>query len=168
MNSIWIVGNGRSGTHFLCKTFLDYENIIDFLNGTEDKNLLINIRQSAIQGNKLSEDILKEYKNKIHYCEKLNKIFLDQHHPNLWHVEQLLTNFNNSKFIFIDRKIEQTVASMTKHNSIKNNTLIIKKGEKNIILPNSFYGIENSQELNLDIIMLFCKRVQSHKLFAKK
>ena len=53
--NIWIVGTGRSGTHFLCRS-LCYENIIDYLDVTKIK-LLIDIRESILQNKSINSSL---------------------------------------------------------------------------------------------------------------
>tara|TARA_X000000950_G_scaffold71379_1_gene88517 strand:- start:2879 stop:3652 length:774 start_codon:yes stop_codon:yes gene_type:complete len=166
--NIWIVGTGRSGTHFLCRSLLCYENIIDYLDGNENKKLLIDIRESILQNKSINSSVLKYYEKIINKTMENNKIFIDQHHPNIWNFKALIENFPHSLFIFVNRDIKQIVSSMLNHKSIYSNLKILIKNPETIYYPSQFYGIEKKELLKeYNIIELCALRVQSHKLRAK-
>ena len=158
INAIFIIGTGRSGTHFLCRTLLGFENINDMLNGHENSPLLNDITISAIEGNPLSNSVINYYKDKINN----NFIFLDQHHPNIHHYDQLSKEFPNALFVGIDRPIEQIVSSMLIHGGVLK-WFEKAKANLNTIYPNNFLGVSSASELDEPKHILAAKRVLSHK-----
>jgi len=167
IKNIFIVGTGRSGTHFLCRSLLDFSNIDDRLNGREDPNLLRDIALSAINHTKLLDITIKKYKNRTEQCNSNNKIFLDQHHPIIHHIQQIDETFKDSIFLGLDRPIEQIVASMIEHNGVKKWFELAKKNT--IPFPNKFLGVKTLKEVTQTPLHLLCaKRVIAHKNLNKR
>lgn len=163
-NSIFIVGTGRSGTHYLCKSLLDFQNIDDNRSGKENFKILHSIACSAISNCVINKDVINYYQTQIDISTKNKNIFLDQCHPNLYHYNQLSLKFN-SLFLGIDRPTEQIVASMINHKGTSRWYSRLKNDyPKNVNYPNSFFGLETKSELyNLPQHLLYAKRVIAHK-----
>ena len=170
MNAIFILGTGRSGTHHLCRSLLDFKNIEDHRRGKENFKILHSITCNAILNNPIEKTIINYYKKQIDLSFQNKQIFLDQCHPNIHHYNQLNLEFKNSIFLGIDRPTEQIVASMLNHlgtsrwyDRLKNNYF------KNIEYPNNFFGLQNKEELyTLPKHILFAKRVIAHKKLNQK
>lgn len=163
--SIFIVGTGRSGTHHLCRSLSNFQNINDNRSGKENFKILHTVSCNAITESVISEDILKYYKEQITATNKNNQIFLDQCHPNLHHYTQLNLNFKNSLFLGINRPTEQIVASMFNHTGTRRWYQRLKQDyPKNVKYPNKFFGLQNKDEVyTLPTHILYAKRVIAHK-----
>ena len=164
-DAIFIVGTGRSGTHYSCRCLLDFENVTDYMDGKEDPDLLRDITNLTIRGLPLSKNIIGHYKNKIDQSLFDGKVFLDQCHPNLYHYHQLSTEIDNCLFLGIERPIEQIVASMLNHKGVRGWYKKLTQGNfDDVKYPNTFFGLNSKQELyDLPIHILCAKRVISHK-----
>lgn len=162
IENIFIVGTGRSGTHFLCRSLLDFENINDTLNGIEDPKLLKEVTIASLMHNELPTSVIQKYNHRLKKCRETNKIFLDQHHPTIHNVKQLNEEFPNSIFLGIDRPTEQIVASMLMHSGVLK---WFRSARKNSIpYPNRFLGVNSLTEIqNTSLHMLCTKRVVAHK-----
>lgn len=168
-DTIFIVGTGRSGTHHTCRCFLDFENITDELGGKENSSLLQSITESAVENTPLTQDVISYYKDKVAQTSTKGKIFLDQCHPNLYHYEQLSSEFDKCLFLGIDRPIEQIVGSMLNHKGVSGWYTKLKNNVfKNIKYPNNFFGLRSESELyDLPMYLLCAKRVIAHKKIIK-
>ena len=164
MRAIFIVGTGRSGTHFLTRILLGYRNIYDTLDGKENSLLLWNVALAAIGHRDLNKKTMQ------YYCEKAtgNGVFLDQHHPNIFFAEQIAHNLNDTIFLFPDRPTCQVVASMMRHKGVMNwynyATSWRRVFSNRVPYPNRFLGVTSKSEIsNLPIHLLCAKRVIQHK-----
>jgi len=84
LNSIFIVGTGRSGTHFTCRSISGFKNIFDPQTGKENVPVLKQIATSAIHHQSYPQ-IAKSYYSDIKSNLKNDSIFIDQHHPNIFY-----------------------------------------------------------------------------------
>jgi len=160
IDAIFIVGTGRSGTHFLCRSLLGFSNVTDLLNGKEDPTLLDYVAKAAIHHKDISDDGIELYKNRINQSK--NKIFIDQHHPTIHNITQLESHFPNSIFLGIDRPTEQIVASMLEHKGVQKWFKYARKND--IPFPNNFLGIDSLDELKETPQHMLCtKRIVAHK-----
>lgn len=164
IDSIFIVGTGRSGTHFLCRSLRGFSNVDDYMNGKENHSIRIPLTEMALKHEPLSEDILSYYEKQIKRAKAENKIFLDQLHTNLYHVDQLAERFTNALFLATDRPIEQIVASMLNHKGVRSWTQYAL--DNDCPFPNQFLGVDNKKDLtNLSTHLLCAKRVKAHNTF---
>jgi hypothetical protein len=159
--NIFIVGTGRSGTHFLCRSLLDFNNIEDYMSGEENHEIRIPLTHMAIRHMPLSNEIISYYKLQIKNATNEGKIFLDQLHTNLFHVEQLAKEFPNSLFLGTNRPVEQVVASMLNHGGVRRWFKFARK-DTQTVFPNQFLGITRDELNTLDEVTLCTKRVLAH------
>ena len=165
MNSIFIVGTGRSGTHFLCRTLRGFSNVDDFRDGKENGHILREVAMSALTHKPLSNNVIEYYKSQIETAKNKNKIFLDQHHPNLFHITQLHEIFPDAIFLATDRPMEQVVASMLNHRGVRSWANNAHKHD--YVYPNQFLGIDNIEDTKIESHILCAKRVTAHNLFRE-
>jgi len=66
LNSIFIVGTGRSGTHFTCRSISGFKNIFDPQTGKENVPVLKQIATSAIHHRSYPQ-IAKSYYSLLKY-----------------------------------------------------------------------------------------------------
>lgn len=114
---IFIIGSGRSGTHFIGRAIGEHPQVELFLEDTKNFNL---VKKVAIleKGDKYLHRLLKRYKK---LQEKSDKTWiLEKSHPNIWLTESLLLHFPDSYFIGMQRDLYQVVSSMLNHGGINN------------------------------------------------
>lgn len=168
MKNIFIIGTGRSGTHFLCRSLLGFENVEDYQSGQENHDIRIQLTKLAIKHQKLTDNIIEYYESMILKAENDNKIFLDQLHTNLFHVDQLIDLFPNSLFLATERPKEQIVASMLNHGGVRKWFKYCLK-HRDVAFPNRFLGIGTREELQSTPIHLLCsKRVDAHVIETQR
>jgi hypothetical protein len=133
---IFIVGTGRSGTHFLCSAF---QNEPDLHITVEDSRVFnLSVRHNFVTEDEaafLFRKLIWRY-NKIFFSTKFSR-YLDKSHPNLWLVEKLLKIYPDAKFLCVQRGIFPTINSMLQHGRV----LSWIENWKNFPIPNKFLGI---------------------------
>lgn len=115
-NFIFIIGTGRSGTHFIGRAIGNHPRVKLLLEETKNFRL---VKKIAIlgAGERSLNQLLKRYK-KLQI--KSNKPWiLEKSHPNIWLMESLTSYFPNSIFIGMQRDVYQVVSSMVKHGGVK-------------------------------------------------
>jgi hypothetical protein len=132
---VFIVGTGRSGTHFLCSCLNNFDGLNDVFEGKESPWVFWSISSRVVNQKALTNTHIGYYK----YMQRrvLPKMFLDQTHPNLWNVEQLLQHFPRAKFIAITRNVYSVTYSMKKHGGVSKWSAEYQKYP----IPNRFLGI---------------------------
>ncbi|WP_018248560.1 sulfotransferase family protein [Orenia marismortui] len=157
---IFILGTGRSGTHWLAYILANHPNI----RATIEEPIIFDLVTKMA----LNEDLRAENFPKLIklYCEEAKKSFpkdyLDKSHPNLWLAEDLAQIFPRAFFIAIQRNPYATVASMLKHQGV----LYWHKNWRDFPVPNSFLGIDKSnveQYEDLSITTQCALRWRAHK-----
>ncbi len=131
---VFVVGTGRSGTHMLCRCVNKFPQVSDYYGGVESPEMFWSISNATVAQKQLSIFQLGYY---AYMMRKVDGLFLDQTHPNLWNVEQLLTAFPKAKFLALKRNVQSVSYSMKKHGGVskwaKNHTHYPK--------PNGFLGV---------------------------
>jgi len=125
-NIIFILGNGRSGTHMIADLIKS--------SGEEEPAFTLSCKINIYNQYELIPDLLNFYKNKNNYIDKC--------HPNLWIANLLKTNFPNAKFIIAVRQKPGNMESMLKHNGCMS-----WFNDKNIKFPNKFIGVQSESQL---------------------
>ena len=167
MNAIFIVGSGRSGTNLLARLIGSYENIFDPLGGRENNKLLYTLAKSAIYHRNLPARAQRYYDSAL---KNDVGIFIDQHHPNLFFIDQLYQRYPNAIFIFPNRPLAQVVASMLRHDGVMAWLTYAKKKHyqigRRLPFPNQFFGLQKYKDLDeFDDYMLCARRVIAHKQY---
>lgn len=150
-SKIFIVGTGRSGTHWLARSLKQ-----SGLSCSMEKHIMM-VSSAIIFNNydkpEVWDEIVKTYKEEP--CK------IDKSHPLLWVVEKLLKDLPDSKFIAIIRNRDDVVKSMMKHAGVISWCSDYKK--HNIPFPNLFLGAENETEYEKLTLIERCQsRWQSH------
>lgn len=168
IENIFIVGTGRSGTHFLCRSLRGFANIDDFMNGEENHSIRVPLTEMALKHQPLSRDIIDYYLTSIKESQNDGKVFLDQLHTNLYHVDQLVNHFPNSLFLATQRPKEQIVASMLNHGGVRKWFKYALKHD-DVVFPNKFLGVASREEIQrTDDHVLCAKRVDAHNMEIKR
>lgn len=171
--AIFIVGTGRSGTHFTCRSIRGFTNTFDPLLGKEKGRHLRSIAKAAIHHRSYPKSAIEYYKSVLQSASS-EAVFVDQHHPNLFFAHEITKLFHRPVFLYPDRPIHQIVASMMNHDGVLNWYQYAKKNINRKILgdhipiPNQFLGIFEAEDLaNLPLHKLCALRVIGHRNRAK-
>ncbi|AEI14046.1 sulfotransferase [Flexistipes sinusarabici DSM 4947] len=147
---IFIVGTGRSGTHWLGNILGASPEIKE----TKEKKPIFGwVTNAALDYNKrkkLLPFILAYYRTVPAFTKEH---FLDKSHPNIWLVEHLNKNVANAYFIGIIRNPHATVASMLLHKGV----LKWIENWDNYHIPNEFLGINHDNIIEYNKMPLEAK-----------
>lgn len=131
----FVVGTGRSGTHWLGWTLDEHPGI----EATIEKPQIFN-RVTAAALDTSRERRTLRYLH-LRYTWEIRKarprLYVDKSHPNLWLVEGLLECFPQARFIAVRRNVYATVASMLKHDGV----MRWHRSWREFPIPNRFLGI---------------------------
>jgi hypothetical protein len=136
---LFIIGTGRSGTHWLANTLNKHPEITT----TIEEQPIFGLSQRMAQNPALEEELLShlvfEYKKHISSCS--SRYYLDKSHPNIWIAEKLKKALPQALFLGIQRNPYATVASMLRHKGV----LSWHQRWREFPLPNRFLGITSDQ-----------------------
>lgn len=139
-----------------------YSNISDPFKGSENHSFRKLITNEALRHKSLS---LQSRQYIIDTCSCLGdeQIFLDQSHPLLFHVEEIVQILGGSvRFIFIGRNIFAVVNSALKHRGVLQWT---KKArfDLDVPFPNKFLGVESRLDtwLRSDAFLYACRYLEA-------
>jgi len=145
---IFILGTGRSGTHWLGLTLTAHPDI----RGTIEQPQIFSLsKQMAIDLSKQRNYLWKlilQYKWQI--LISTPRHYLDKSHPNIWHADKLIKYIPNAKFLGIERDPFATVASMMRHKGV----LAWQKNWRKYPIPNKFLGITSENVDKYDSLPL--------------
>ena len=166
MKSIFVIGTGRSGTHFTVRLLNGFANAHDPLGGKENEQILMEIAKAAIH-HRLPSPMVVDY-----YRGHLNAqagIYLDQHHPNLFYVRHWARMFEGIVFVYPRRPTYQIVASMLRHGDVMSWYQYAQHWRQRWIdkipYPNQFLGLARFSDIaNLPTHLLCAHRVIAHRL----
>lgn len=141
---LFVIGTGRSGTHFLTRCLIG-NNRIDDLTGGEENPLVFRRLTLAALGQLPTTETLRIVERI--YNSLSDSVspswFIDQSHPNIWFAEHWASVYQTANFVGIIRNPFSVVSSMMKHGGVMN---WISRS-KHLRIPNAFLGItfENSE-----------------------
>lgn len=157
---IFILGTGRSGTHWIAYILDAHPQI----RATIEKNPMFGlVKEMALDPSKrarLFPKLIRRYKLEHFISAPLH--YLDKSHPNIWLAEDLSKVFKDAVFIGMKRNPYATIASMLKHKGVKT----WHKDWKQYPIPNAFLGI--TEEIathydNLPLVTQFAFRWKAHQ-----
>lgn len=160
IRGLLVVGTGRSGTHFSTRLLSGFSRVHDPLGGMENNQLLHRLARAAILHEKIGTQEDAYYRRL--FGGGVGLIPLDQHHPNLFFLEDYFFRIGNVVAIYPQRPIVQIVASMMKHEGVQYWYEFIRsqgRGTSGRIFPNQFLGLQ-------DVLMI--DRLPRHLLFAHR
>jgi hypothetical protein len=138
---LFVIGTGRSGTHFLTECLTGHADISDFTGGRENSLALRMVTAAALNGDN-SSDLLR--KTALVYDALASAVrpawFVDQSHPNIWFTEYWSNEYPLAYFVGIIRNPYSVVASMMKHTAVRSWTYQWNK----FPIPNPFLGITSA------------------------
>ena len=133
----FIIGTGRSGTHWLGYILKSHPNI----KITIEKKPMFKWSTKIALNKKYEKNLyyllLIYYKYYLHKFK--NYIYADKSHPNIWIADKLSNNFPNAVFLGIERNPYSVVTSMLKHEGVS----AWHHKWKEFPIPNRFLGIDN-------------------------
>lgn len=132
---IFVVGSGRSGTHWLAYSLSSHPQIFATIEKQPMFDLSTRIALHPQLESRLYERLAWLYR--IMLLRAAPRHYLDKSHPNIWIAERLHATFPNAQFIGIERNPYATVASMIKHKAVSSR----HKRWVEFPMPNRFLGI---------------------------
>ncbi len=164
MNAIFVVGTGRSGTHFLARLLAGFENVHDPFHGEESGAILQDVAKAALHHRLPSEATEQHFRTAI---RTNGPILVDQHHPNLFFASHWASRLDDPLFLYPDRPARQTVASMMRHRGVRSWYRYARKKafslKDRLPYPNRFLGVDSYFELERSPLHLLCvKRIAAH------
>lgn len=165
MNAIFVVGTGRSGTHFTVRLLNGFTNTHDPLGGEENPSILWDIATAAIHHRLPSQVTTDYYRNCLH---RNDGVFLDQHHPNLFFARYWAEMFDGVVFLYPRRPVHQVVASMLRHKGVMSWYSYAQNWRRRWLYrlpyPNRFLGLARASDIStLPPHLLCAHRVMAHR-----
>ncbi|MEM8791457.1 MAG: hypothetical protein AAGE80_07555 [Pseudomonadota bacterium] len=165
MRAVFVVGTGRSGTHFLLRSLKGFSKTYDPHNGKEYGPVLKDIAKAAIHHRLPSKDTEAYYRRQM---SETSSVLLDQHHPNLFFAEHWKSRLDDIVFLYLDRPTVQIVASMMRHKGVQSwysyATNWRRRTIDRIPYPNRFLGVDHFREIRtLPLHLLCARRVIAHR-----
>lgn len=142
-DAIFIVGTGRSGTHFLTSCLLQHPEITDLAGGEEHPLVFDTATRLATGRGRPFDSMSLVFRYRYLLMRSRGLVFLDQSHPNLWNFDLLSKSFPGALWVGLVRDPRAVVASMLSHKGVRRRS----EQWKSYSLPNPFLGIS---EENLD------------------
>lgn len=166
MKGVYVVGTGRSGTHFSVRLMSGFKNARDPLKGRENPVVLQDVALAALHHRLPSKSTERYYRDALSDGEG---VFLDQHHPNLFFVKHWSDILGDIVFLYPQRPTYQVVASMLRHRGVmgwyKYARGLRQRTINRIPYPNQFLGVEKSADIGkLPSHLLCAHRVIAHRM----
>jgi hypothetical protein len=168
VQAVFVVGTGRSGTHFTCRALAGFANVFDPLGGYENHDVLKEVASSALYHRKLPTSVLAYYEARKADLTA-GQVLLDQHHPNIFFFDQISEVFEDLVYLYPTRPVVQVVASMMRHRGVMSWYQVARDGfsplsfTKRVPVPNRFLGIRDKADLDdLPTHLLCALRVMAH------
>lgn len=134
---VFVVGTGRSGTHFLTQCLTQHPQVSDLTDGRENAWVFaasVRLATSQAQfGDRAS--LVAKYRWLRRRCP--TAIFVDQSHSNLWNHEFLAPAFKDALWLATVRDPRSVVASMLQHPGVRSRT----KNWRSYPFPSPFLGV---------------------------
>ena len=135
---IFIIGYGRSGTHWLAQTLERHKDIRATIEIQPIFSIVTEMALNPKLQNRLFWRLVLQYKWQI--LKSKPKRYLDKSHPNIWIAEKLSNAFSKAQFLGIERNPYATVSSAIKHKGGE----AIRNHWRELPIPNNFLGIDKS------------------------
>jgi hypothetical protein len=132
---IFVIGTGRSGTHWLGQSLGDHREIRATVEQQPMFDLATKMALNPALERSLFDRLVSAYKWQL--LKSAPRLYLDKTHPNIWLAEKLKATFRSALFVGIERNAYATVASMLKHDGV----LAWHTRWREFPVPNRFLGI---------------------------
>lgn len=113
---VFVVGTGRSGTHFLTSVLITSSELTDLTGGRENPAVFKKVTESAISQKKAPE-LNDAYDGLVRQAFPLRLV--DQSHPNLWRVDEILNQFPDAKLLGMVRDPFSVTFSTLNHPGVR-------------------------------------------------
>jgi hypothetical protein len=165
MNAVFVVGTGRSGTHFTVRLLNGFAHAHDPLNGQENPAILKDVARAAMHHRMPSRATTDHYRACLDSGEG---VFLDQHHPNLFFARHWAEIFEGIVFLYPQRPVHQIVASMLRHRGVMDWYRYARHWRRRFLdpvpYPNRFLGLAHASDISSIPAHLLCAhRVIAHR-----
>ena len=141
---VFITGCGRSGTHWLARTFNNHPK---FFTTIEKKPIILFARMLASDKSRCDELLPKIYKE---YEQELkthpNKHYLDKSQQIIWFIHYIVKRYPDALFLGIQREPYAAISSMLVHGGIPRTLNTWNK----FPVPNRYFGISKSISKDYD------------------
>lgn len=138
---VFVIGTGRSGTHFMDSVLISNSDFTDLTGGRENRFVFEEVTKTALFGDELKGSTLIKFRALKNYARP--QVLVDQSHPNIWHVESLLARFPTAKFVGMVRDPLSVTYSTLHHSGVSSWV----ENYENFPIPNRFLGVnENNLE----------------------
>jgi len=145
---VFVVGTGRSGTHWLGYSLGDHPEIRATIEVQPMFGWSTMMAMDPSLEKSLFGRLLLAYKWQL--LRSVPRLYLDKTHPNIWIAEKLKEAFPRALFIGIERNPYATVASMLKHPEVS----AWHRRWREFPVPNRFLGITPELQNMYDSIPL--------------
>jgi hypothetical protein len=140
---VFVLGTGRSGTHFLTKCLISHPELTDLMDGHENPFVFKDVVDIALNNCWDTEKIdrlIEKYKYLMQVAAP--KGLVDQSHPNLWFADAIARNIEQARFIWIVRDPFSVTYSTLQHSGVRD-----RFGKWQAYpVPNPFLGIDRENE----------------------
>ena len=143
---IFVVGTGRSGTHWLGHILQSHPDIHVTV---EAPPIFAWATEMALDPRKqplLMPQLVRQYE--LEHAAVAPRHYADKSHPNIWHAEQLAERLPDAVFLGTQRNPYATVASMLKHKGV----LGWHDRWREFPVPNRFLGITDENAAAYDAL----------------
>ena len=148
---IFIIGSGRSGTHWLGYILKAHPDIRVTIEEEPQFGMATAMAVDARKKDELFPKLVQHYR--FSHARVAPRHYADKSHPNIWLSEELAGVFPDAVFVGIQRNPYATVASMLKHYGV----LAWHTWWKDFPIPNRFLGITASIADTYDSLPLAAK-----------
>ena len=136
--TLFVVGTGRSGTHFVTDCLIKSRDVTDLTGGKENRWLFDDVAAIATGRRPASEvrNVIRKYR--LMRLVAPTKVLVDQSHSSLWFSDELAAAIPRSRFVAMVRDPRAVVASMLQHHGVRRRT----EEWQDYPFPNPFLGID--------------------------
>ncbi len=143
---VFVVGTGRSGTHFLTRCLIRHPRVTDLTGGAENPLVFQNSVRLAAGTAKRGDGWLLVWKYRMMRLRAGKKVLVDQSHPNLWNFELLSASFPSAAWLALVRDPRSVVASMLEHSGVRART----EEWRSYPFPNPFLGLTKTSKAGFE------------------
>lgn len=137
---VFIIGTGRSGTHWIGQILESHPAISATLEKSAIFDRVVRMATDPSNATRLLPGLIRRYR--WEHCKVAPLNYVDKSHPNIWLVEELSHAFPQARFVGIRRNPYATVSSMLRHAGVRR---WCEEWHK-LPAPNSFLGIDEGKE----------------------
>ena len=145
---VFILGTGRSGTHWIGNILAAHEDIrVTFERPSIFRMVTAMALNPDLKPGRVS-GVVRRYR--VEHARVAPRHYVDKSHPNLWLATELAEAFPNALFVGIERNPYATVASMLRHSGVLRWCEIWEE----FPIPNRFLGITESNRADYEQLSL--------------